>query len=136
MAMKKCASRPDVLYAQSEEWSKDKGGPVWCWTSSDAECPEVPCSVHDASQDMQNIQNMHIEKHIVHILHILHIRTIYIPHNLEECHERQYRFCLLGEEVNYVIDSPHCGIHKGTELSYLAEFSAPRISQTRQHCHA
>jgi hypothetical protein len=28
----------------------------------------------------------------------------------------------LGEEVNSLIDSPHCGIHKGTELSYLAEF--------------
>jgi hypothetical protein len=37
MAMKKCSSHPDVLYVQSEEWSKDKCGPGWRWISSDAE---------------------------------------------------------------------------------------------------
>ncbi len=36
--MKKCASLPDYFFAQSEEWSKDKFGPVWCWISSDALC--------------------------------------------------------------------------------------------------
>jgi hypothetical protein len=44
MAMKKCASHPGVLYAQSEEWSKDKCGPGWCWISSDPECPELFCA--------------------------------------------------------------------------------------------
>jgi hypothetical protein len=114
MAMKKCASHPNVLYAQSEEWSKDKCGQGWCWISSDTECPGVPCSMHHKSTNM-NIQNMHIEKNILHILHILpgaevcpglrrnthilhiqhiqHILIIHVPHNLEECHESSYQFC-------------------------------------------
>jgi hypothetical protein len=51
----------DSAYRNAEN---DKCGPGWCWISSDTECPEVPCSVHDKSQNMQNIQNIHIEKHI------------------------------------------------------------------------
>ncbi len=51
----------DSAYSNAEN---NKCGPGWCWISSDAECPEVPYSVHDKSQNMQNIQNIHIEKHI------------------------------------------------------------------------
>ncbi len=75
--MKKCASHPDVLYAQSEVWSKVKCDPAWCWISSDAECPEVPCSVHHKSKNMQNMQIMQMEQNIVHILHILPGAYIY-----------------------------------------------------------
>ncbi len=51
----------DAAYRNAKN---DKCGPGWCWISSDAECPEVPCSVHDKSQIKQNIQNIHIEMHI------------------------------------------------------------------------
>jgi hypothetical protein len=74
MAMKKCTSHPDVVYARSEVWSKDKYGPAWCWISSDA---EVPCSVHHKSKNMQNMQNMQMEQNIMHILRILPGASVY-----------------------------------------------------------
>ncbi len=57
---------------------------------------------------MQNIQNTQKNKDIELILHIC---IIHIPHNLQECHERQYSLCLLEDEVNCVINSPHCGFN-------------------------